>query len=264
MFKAASSPCFQVSDLQNTCEESNFKYRELVGALQWMCTIARPDVARPVNVLAQHLSDKVTKGMEACARRVLRYLYGAKELGISYAPMREKGFRAEYSEILGGGKESFPLVHTFADASFASCSKSKNSTSGAIIFYKSVPFVWRSKRQTVRAYSTMESEWIAASDSLSMATEVGFLGFFDKDPHCTKDETGLPSLMWLWCDNQSTVTAAKSEEINPKSRHFALRYLRVRGESSRLKFCRTELQRADGLTKNVSCAVRNMLLGWKV
>ena len=67
-----------------------------------MCTIARPDVARPVNVLAQHLSDKVTKGMEACARRVLRYLYGTKELGISYAPMREKGFRAEYKKNLRG------------------------------------------------------------------------------------------------------------------------------------------------------------------
>ena len=160
--------------------------------------------------------------------------------------------------------KTFPLFHTFADASFASCSKSKNSTTGAVIFYKSVPIIWRSKRQTVRAYSTMESEWIAASDSLSMVTEIGFLGFFDKDPHCAKDGTGLPSLMWLWCDNQSTVTAAKNEEINPKSRHFALRYLRVRDESDRLKFCKTELQRADGLTKNVPSTVRNMLLGWKV
>ena len=202
--------------------------------------------------------------MEACARRVLRYLYGTKELGITYAPMREKGFRAEYARILGHCKESFPLFHTFADASFASCSKSKNSTTGAVIFYKSVPIIWRSKRQTVRAYSTMESEWIAASDSLSMATEIGFLGFFDKDPHCSKDETGLPSLMWLWWDNQSTATATKSEEINPRSRHFALRYLGVRGESARLKFCKTDLQRADGLTKNVSCNTRNMLLGWRV
>ena len=69
----------------------------------------------------------------------------------------------------------------------------------------------------------MESEWIAAPDSLAMATEVGFLGFYDKDPHCAKSETGLPGLMWLWCDNQSTIVTAKSEEINPKSRHFALR-----------------------------------------
>ena len=78
VFKAASPPFAQVSDLQSSSEETDFKYRELFGALQWMCTIARPDVARPVNVLAQHLSDKVTKGMIACARRVLRYLYGTK------------------------------------------------------------------------------------------------------------------------------------------------------------------------------------------
>ena len=265
VFKAASSPSFQVCDLQNTSEESDFKYRELVGALQWMCTIARPDVARPVNILAQHLSDKVTKGMEACARRVLRYLFGTRELGVSYAPIREKGFKAEYLRDLGEDCGEFPLFHTFADASFASCSKSKNSTTGAVIFYRSCPIVWRSKRQTVRAYSTMESEWIAASDSLAMATEVGFLGFYDKDPHCAKSETGLPGLMWLWCDNQSTIVTAKSEEINPKSRHFALRYMRVRDECERLKFCKTDLQRADGLTKNaVTGKSRNMLLGRKV
>ena len=202
--------------------------------------------------------------MEACARRVLRYLFGTKELGTSYAPVREKGFRLEYTQILEGGKESFPLFHTFADASFASCSKSKKSTTGAIILYKSCPIMWRSKRQTVRAYSTMESEWIAASDSLSMVTELGFLGFYDKEPHSLKDGTGLPSSMWLWCDNQSAIVAAQSEEINPRSRHFALRYLRVRDEGRRLRFCKTDLQRADGLTKNVSSKARNMLLGWKV
>ena len=135
------------------------------------------------------------------------------------------------------------------------------STTGAILFYRGVPILWKSKRQTVRAYSTMEAEWIAASDALAMATEMGFLGFYE-NTGCEKGEEGLPKEMLLWVDNESTIASAKSEEVRPKSRHFALRYLRVRDESHRLNFCPTKLQRADGFTKNVASEIRNLLIGW--
>ena len=263
VFKSVISPNFEIGDLQNTTEITEFKYRELIGALQWVCTIGRPDVARPVNVLAQHVSDTVTKGMEACAMRVLRYLYGTKDRGITYSSMREKGFKAEYKKLLGECTELFPMVHVFSDASYGT-NKEMYSTSGVVILYKSVPLIWKSKRQTVRAYSTMEAEWIAASDAIQMATEVGFLGFFDKDPFCVKRSTGLLDKMWLWCDNQSAVTASKSEEVKPRTRHFALRYHRVRDENDRVHFCPTKLQRAAGLTKNVSEETRKLLMGWKV
>ena len=97
-----------------------------------------------------------------------------------------------------------------------------------------------------------------------MVTEMGFLGFYDKEPYTKVGEQGLPEQMWLWCDNESAVTSAKSEEVNPKCRHFALRERRVRDEGNRIRFCPTAQQRADGLTKNVSRQIRNLLLGWGV
>ena len=57
------------------------------------------------------------------------------------------------------------------------------------------------------------------------------------------------------------ITVAQSEEYRPKSRHYALRYLRVRDHAKDIVFCPTTLQRADGLTK-LECPVpqRRLLL----
>ena len=58
----------------------------------------------------------------------------------------------------------------------------------------------------------------------------------------------------LWVYNQSAITTAKSEGTKPKSRHYALRYLRVRDEASKIMFCPTSLMKADPLTK-LECSV---------
>ena len=63
------------------------------------------------------------------------------------------------------------------------------------------------------------------------------------------------------CDNKSTVTITETEEIKPKSRHYALRLFRVREEAHRIQFCRTDLMCADALTKAVSGPQRALLLG---
>ena len=235
-----------------------------MGALQWVATIARPDVARPVNLLAIYLSDPVTKHRSSAALRVLRYLLGTRDLGISYSSDRETAFSRELAGVQQreSGPSSVmpvPKLNLFSDASFASCRKSLNSISGAVLFFRGVPILWRSKRQTIRAYSTMESEWIAASDAIKMAECAGFLDFWPRGN--TQGGSPLPDDLWVWVDNKSAITAAASEEIKPKSKHFALRHARVKEEHKRLKFCPTHLQRADGLTKFVSALSRIQIFG---
>ena len=65
----------------------------------------------------------------------------------------------------------------------------------------------------------------------------------------------------LWVDNQSAIATAKDSDFKPKSRHYALRYLRVRGYARRIVFCPTNLMRADALTK-LECSLpqRQLLL----
>ena len=105
----------------------------------------------------------------------------------------------------------------------------------------------------------MESEWVAASDAIKMVEGVGCLNFLESGNYVGKGP--LPDAMWLWVDNKSAITAATSEELKPKSKHFALRYVRVRDEHARLRFCPSNLQRADGLTKLVGAVARRQTLG---
>ena len=73
---------------------------------------------------------------------------------------------------------------------------------------------------------------------------------------------GLPKKqMLLWVGNESAIKSASNEEVGQKNRHFALRHHMVRDENERLRFCPTELQRADGLTKMVGKQARAQLLG---
>ena len=78
------------------------------------------------------------------------------------------------------------------------------------------------------------------SDTLILESSLDFLGFF-----------GEPTDGALWRDNQTAVTVAKSPSggERPKSRHVALRYLRVVDVADRIQFCPTEHMKADTLTK---------------
>ena len=65
----------------------------------------------------------------------------------------------------------------------------------------------------------------------------------------------------LWVDNTSAISTAQDTDYKPKSRHYALRWHRVRDEGKNIFFVPTTLQKADGLTK-LGCSVeqRNLLL----
>ena len=91
----ATSPNFSEEDLAGESEGSDFKFRELVGALQWVATVARPDIARAANLLSTYVDDRVTIAKEGCATRVLRFLLGAKEKGLKYTPSGEKSFQGD-------------------------------------------------------------------------------------------------------------------------------------------------------------------------
>ena len=73
------------------------------------------------------------------------------------------------------------------------------SISGSIVYYKSCPIAWKSARQTVRTNSTFESEYVAASDTLTVEETVDFKGFLGDEPDS-----------YLWIDNSTAVTVSKT------------------------------------------------------
>ena len=242
----------------------NYPIRSVVGALQWVATVARPDVSVPVSTLAKYVSSTPNMPVVRACRKVIKYLITTKYEGICYSPESELEFNNIYKELLPDGRD-VPVLNLFSDAGFANCLKTLRSTSGSIMYFKGTPVCWRSSKQAVRSYSTAESEYIAASDTIVLSETNDFMSFFEMIPkRVVEANYGIsPSLddAVLWVDNESAIITAKSEDTKPRSRHYALRYLRVRDAASKIMFCPTTLQKADGLSK-LECSVsqRRLLL----
>ena len=242
----------------------DFPSRSVVGALQWVTTVARPDVTVPVNTLAKYVANTPTKSFTKAAKKIFKYLATTPQIGVSYSPDAENKFNKIYSELLPKNKP-IPPINLFSDASFANCLKTMRSTSGSIIYYRGTPIAWKTQRQGVRAYSTAESEYIASSDTIALSETSDFLDFYRPIPSRVLEESfGLTPEgddAILWVDNQSAITISKSDELKPKSRHYALRYLRVKDYAEKIVFCPTHLQKADALTKlTASVPQRELLL----
>ena len=255
----AKNPNFPEDAILSDKNEIIYGYREIIGSLQWVATIARPDVARNINLLSRYLGKPPTMQRVNAAKTIIKYLLTTKNEGISYSPMNEMLIKNRYKN--DGDDEAVPKSEhlLFNDASFASHVDSFYSNSGSVLFIHGTPVAWRSGRQKIRAQSTCEAEWIAASDGLSWVQQISCLEFFEGA--AGNLDTTLPADLLIMCDNKSAVRVAKTEEVKPKSRHYALRLFRVRDEGKRVIFCRTHLMAADALTKAVPGKQRALLLG---
>jgi hypothetical protein len=88
-------------------------YRQVVGALQY-CTLTRPEIAYSVNQLCQHMHAPSSTHWIA-AKRVFRYLNGAKDHGFHYT-------------------KSNLQLNAFCDSDWVGCPDDCRSTSGFAVF----------------------------------------------------------------------------------------------------------------------------------
>ena len=86
--KAELSPNFDESALVDPDAKplKDYNPREVVGVLQWVSTICRPDVAVPVGTLAKYVGLEPTVNFARACRKVMRYLATIKSQGITYSP----------------------------------------------------------------------------------------------------------------------------------------------------------------------------------
>ena len=257
-------PGFPEENLYIKSIASDFKFRAAVGALQWLATTARPDIAHSTNVLARAGAQPVTKSMQKCARFVFRYLQGTREIGLEYSPQIEKEFNEVYGALVGHeDNKKMPIeqvdkpVSLFTDASFGVVYKTLRSITGVCVYLHGMPIAWKTKVQTLHTSSTTEAEWVALADGIEFSQSVyGLQRFLVGGSELGENEGQI------LCDNRSAVISGRKgldglEEIPKKTRHIALRYARVLEHAKRLWFVPTDIQLADGLTKS---AQRNPLL----
>ena len=109
----------------------------------------RHDIAFATNMLARYASNPSPEHI-SYANRVLRYLSGTIEMGITYHGT---------DEILnsGGYDITNKLIGT-VDSDLGGCKDSEKSTSGIVLMLNGGPIMWRSTRQSAVSTGTAEAE----------------------------------------------------------------------------------------------------------
>jgi hypothetical protein len=217
-----------VSELDNTQAQ---QYMAIVGALNWISSGTRPDIAYTVNVLARHVAKPTTQHMKM-AKRCLRYLKGTAHYSLHY----------HNNEQLYDGL----TLDSFADASYATSEDSK-STNGFIIRVNNNVIDWKTSKQKITALSTTEAEFVAAalcaSNILHKRQLLEQLGYKQDEP--TK----------LFEDNQGAIALARNPVNQGRARHIDVKwnFLRdcVRNKTIELHYVSTSDQIADMFTKGL-------------
>jgi hypothetical protein len=205
-------------------------YQHLVGSLLWLCTWSRPDLVFATQQLAKWSHDPHMKHWKA-GMRVLRYLKGTKDMGITYT----KGLN-NANRLLG-----------WADADWAACKATRRSTSGYISTLNGGALSWKCRQQKSVATSTSEAEYVAASRA---SDDILFLRRVLEEAGHTQT-TPTP----LYEDNRGCRMMSENPVANDRSKHIdyrvhALRE-RVKEGIVRLIDCSTTDMLADIFTKNL-------------
>ena len=102
----------------------------------------------------------------------------------------------------------------YTDSDFQSDMDSRKSTSGNVFTLGGGDIVWRSIKQTCVVDSTMEAEYVAASEA---AKEVVWLR------NILKDLAVVPAIempLTMFCDNSGAVANSKEPRSHKKEKHI--------------------------------------------
>lgn len=182
--------------------ESEFlaPYRELVGALTYLAVTTRPDISFAVSNIAQ-FNNCYTKTHWLAAKRILRYLKGTAELGLTF-------------------KESGDQIMGYVDSDWGGNLNDRRSQTGFNYIWNGGCISWDSRKQKTVALSTNEAEYMALTDAAKEAIHLqSFL-----------NELGLPDLsnITLHVDNMGALKLAENPVFHGRSKHIDIRYHFIR------------------------------------
>ncbi|KAJ1580915.1 hypothetical protein NDA12_003040 [Ustilago hordei] len=205
------------------------EYPVIVGKLLWVANSTRPDLSLTVGVLARHMCEPSQEHYQA-AQRVLRYLKSTRQVGLVY--------RASESQE--------PLV-AHSDANWASdATIQRRSTSGSVALVYRNPVAWKSATQKCVSLSTVEAEFIAATEA---TREVLFLKQLLRSIGIA---TGTPM---VYSDNTGCIQVSKDPAQHWKLKHIDTKYHFVRNNVQegrvQIKYIDTTRNLADVLTKPI-------------
>ncbi|XP_041446831.1 secreted RxLR effector protein 161-like [Xenopus laevis] len=205
---------------------SNEEYRQAVGALLYIATTTRPDIAVAMSLLCRRV-DKPRQRDWNAIKRVMRYLKHTKDLCLKLSANDDLNLTG------------------YVDSDWAGDHSTRKSTSGYLFKLGNSPISWSSKRQMSVALSSTEAEYISAAFACQ---EVVWLQQLIKD---LGKPTSEPTV--LFEDNQACIKLATSEKMNARTKHIDVRHHYIHDLVDQkvivLIYCESEKMIADAMTK---------------
>ena len=235
---------------QKIKDKSVFPLRALIGSLNYLSVTSRPDISQSVNRIAQFQATPTPRIIEG-GKRILRYLVQTSHDGLVYSPEREAEFNRIFRQAAeaGGKADKYGNLTAFSDADWMGCSTSLKSTTGSLWLLRGCPVHWQSRKQTLRADSTLESELFSAVETVKVGKAQGW-GDWIIEPEIMEKHIHF-------VDNQSLLHLSKQSITSKRSKHIGLRWLTIREHADRMCFIGSKQNLSDGLTKCMT--VRQLL-----
>jgi transposase InsO family protein len=214
------------------------EYRRLAGSLLYLASRARPDIAFAAVEVSRVCSHPTAESMVQ-AKRVLRYLQGTKDWGLTYGP----------------GSGGFNTLVGYADADYAAGQQAR-STSGYVFQLNGAPVSWGSKLQGPVAQATAEAEYYALGVGLQSGVHLrAILAALGHPQQATVVNE----------DNTSCISMSKNHIVSRRTKHIAVKYhfvrQKVREGEFVLRHCASSEMLADPLTKALAAGPHNYLCG---
>lgn len=178
-------------------------YALAVGSLMYAMLCTRPDICYAVGIVSRYQSNPGPNHWIA-VKHILKYLRRTRDYMLVYS-----------------GEDLTPLGYT--DSDFQTDKDSRKSTSGSVFTLGGGAIVWRSIKQSCIADSTMEAEYVAASEASKEAVWLRkFLMSLEVIP-------GMDKPITLYCDNTAAIANTKDSRHHKRSKHIDRKYHLIRG-----------------------------------
>jgi hypothetical protein len=208
-------------------------YRQAVGCLLYIALGSRPDIAYAATTLGRYSSNPDQTHWTA-VKHLLRYLKATIDRKLA----------------LNTNCDQRSSIVAFADADLGGETHTGKSTTGYLLYVLGNLVLWKSKKQTLVAQSTMESELIA---SATVKRQIDwFSGLLSElAPSLSVSRFASPPV--LLNDNLACVTVLTTGNFKGDSRHLRLRFYGVHEavatEKLLVEHVPSDEMLADGLTK---------------
>ena len=208
-------------------------YQRLVGSLNYLCQTVRGDIAYPIHKLARFMAKPTNEAWQT-AKRVLKYAYHSRHLGLRYHRVHHL-------------KKNLN-IDTYTDSDYAQDINTRKSCSAYIICINDQPITYRSALQKLVSLSSCEAEYIAACEAaqatMSLANLLNEIGL---------TPTTKPT---IHMDNQSAITLTTRPGFQRKTKHVPIKYHYLKDlatkEKIKIQYIPGADNPADILTKPVT------------